>query len=104
LIDLADEEVVALARATEHLPPLRGGKPVHPQTVRSWAKAGVMADDGAIVRPETIRVGKALCTSVEAMQRFCDRLSALGGPPGRRPAARVGRAAAAARKCERLGL
>jgi hypothetical protein len=35
----------------------------------------VRADDGEFVILETIRVGRTLCTSVEAIQRFCDRLT-----------------------------
>ena len=38
-----------------------------------WARNGIRG-----VRIETIRVGGTLCTSLEALQRFFDRLSATG--------------------------
>ncbi len=78
MINLATETVVTLTQATNHLPRRRGGKKPHPSTLYRWAKDGL----------ETIQVGGTLCTSVEALQRFCERLSAC-----KKPADKAGRAA-----------
>src|SRR3954454_21990739 len=80
MIRLATEQVVALGRANKYLPCRRGGKPPHPSTLIRWAKDGVRADDGTLVHLETIRVGLTLCTSVESIQRFCERLTAPPAP------------------------
>ncbi len=71
MIDLAAEEVVSLAAATKHLPKRRGGKRPHVSTLYRWATVGVNG-----VKLEVIRVGSTLCTSLEALQRFCDRCTA----------------------------
>jgi len=84
MIELATETVVSLARGNRHLPTRRNEKRVHPSTLYRWAKGGVRADDGTTVVLETIRVGRTLCTSVQAIQRFCNRLSARPSP-GARP-------------------
>ena len=66
MIDLATETVVTLTEATNYLPRRRGGKKVSPSTLYRWK------DDGL----ETLQVGGTLCTSIQALQRFCERLSA----------------------------
>ena len=71
MIDLANEEVVSLAAATKHLPKRRGGKRPHVSTLYRWATAGVRG-----IRLEVIRVGSTQCTSLEALQRFCERCTA----------------------------
>lgn len=72
MIDLATETVVTLTQATNYLPRRRGGKKVHPATMYRWAKLDL----------ETIQVGGTLCTSVQALQRYCDRLSDRKDTPG----------------------
>jgi hypothetical protein len=76
MIRLATDRVVALGRSRGRWPPRRGGKRPHVATLYRWAKDGVLADDGTVVVLETIRVGRTLCTSDEAIQRFCERLTA----------------------------
>jgi hypothetical protein len=106
MIDLATERVVTLRRAARLLPRRRRGKRAHASTLYRWSTRGVRADDGTVVVLETIRVGRTLCTSSEAIQRFCDRLTSP------RPAAAAVRSGAerekadarAAAACERLGL
>ena len=66
MIDLANETVVSLTEAVNHLPRRRGGKKPHPSTLYRWSKSGL----------ETIRVGGTLCTSIQALQRFCERMTA----------------------------
>ncbi|TWU44143.1 hypothetical protein Q31b_16790 [Novipirellula aureliae] len=74
-IDVFNEEVVSLSEATKRLPKVRNGKKLHLSTLFRWAQAGKIANDGMRVRLETIQVGGTKCTSLEAMQRFFDRLT-----------------------------
>jgi Protein of unknown function (DUF1580) len=72
MIDIRREAVLSLAEAAQLtlLPRRRRGKRPHMATLYRWAQRGLRG-----VHLETIRVGGTLCTSVEAIQRFCDRLS-----------------------------
>jgi hypothetical protein len=73
MINLAIETVVTLTEATHHLPRRRRGKKPHPSTLYRWSRAGL----------ETIRVGGTLCTSIQALQRYCEGLSARQKPTGK---------------------
>jgi hypothetical protein len=75
MINLSTETVVTLTAATNHLPRRRGGKKVSPSTLYRWSKGGL----------ETIRVGNTLCTSIQALQRFCEMLTARRNPGGMPP-------------------
>jgi hypothetical protein len=70
MINLATEQVVSLGEATKRLPRRRAGKGVHLATMYRWAMRGCRG-----VKLETLRVGGTLCTSLEALQRFCERCS-----------------------------
>ncbi|HYW80087.1 MAG TPA: DUF1580 domain-containing protein [Thermoguttaceae bacterium] len=70
MIDIASETVVTLTNATDHLPVRRAGKQPHPSTIFRWAQRGCKG-----IRLESIQVGGTKCTSVEALQRFFDRLT-----------------------------
>jgi len=72
MIDIQTERVLSLTEASRQpaLPRRRNGKQPHVATLYRWAQRGVKG-----VRLETIRVGGTLCTSMEALQRFFDRLS-----------------------------
>ena len=72
MINLGTEEVLSLSEANTVLP-RRHGRAVHLSTLYRWAKIGIKG-----IRLETIHVGGVLCTSVEALQRFCDQLSREG--------------------------
>lgn len=76
MLDLQAEHVVNLSDATRHLPKRPGGKKPHVATLYRWATRGLRG-----IRLETIRVGGTLCTSLEALQRFCERLSDGTSPP-----------------------
>lgn len=78
MIDLVNEDVITLADATKYLPKRRRGKRPHPTTIFRWAQCGVKG-----IRLETIRVGGTLCTSTEALQRFCERCTDPSTPPSR---------------------
>ena len=77
VIDIATETVLGLREACERLPRGRAGRPTHPTTIARWMDEGIGG-----IRLECLRVGKARCTSMEALQRFFDRLTArdLAGP------------------------
>ena len=72
MIDLLNETVVSLSEAAKLpvLPRRRRGKRPHVSTFYRWATAGCKG-----VRLETIRFGGTLCTSLEALQRFAERLT-----------------------------
>lgn len=74
-IDVFNEKVVSLSQATRLLPkPTRGSK-TNVSTLYRWAQAGLRSHDGHVVWLETIKVGGTTCTSLEALQRFFERLS-----------------------------
>lgn len=83
MIDIQNETVLSLTEAARHLPRRRAGKRPHVATLYRWAQGGVR---GVIL--ETIQVGGTLCTSIEALQRFCERLT----NPDAAPSARTSRA------------
>ena len=70
MINLNDETVVSLPEAASRLPRRRAGKRPHRNTLYRWAAVGLNG-----LKLETIRVGGTLCTSMEALQRFFDRLA-----------------------------
>jgi hypothetical protein len=78
MIDLQSETVLSLTDAAKLLPRLRRGKRPHVSTLYRWANKGIRG-----VRLETIRVGGTVCTSQDALRRFCDHLShpEQHGPP-----------------------
>jgi hypothetical protein len=84
-IDILSETVLSLAQAARRLPQLRGatatGKGVHPVTLWRWARKGLNGPDGQKVRLEVVRIGGTNCTSLEALQRFIDRLQGLAPSP-----------------------
>jgi hypothetical protein len=71
LIDHTTEEVLTLANAAKRLPHRRRGK-VHLSTLYRWVTEGLCG-----VRLETIQIGGTCCTSVEALQRFFEALTAI---------------------------
>lgn len=70
MIDIARETVLSLADAAAKLPRRRRGKKPHVSTLYRWAEHGIRG-----VKLETVQIGGTRCTSLEAMQRFTDRLS-----------------------------
>lgn len=71
MIDIATEDIFPLAELPKRLPARRRKKPLHISTVFRWAASGI---NGVVL--ETIRVGGALHTSIEAVQRFSEALTA----------------------------
>jgi hypothetical protein len=94
----------SLSDTPKHVPVRRNGKRLHIATAFRWAKDGVRG-----VKLETIRVGGTLCTSVEALQRFFEKLSATdtghaGAIALRSPNARAKAIDKADRELARLGI
>ena len=71
MIDLTTETVISLTEAAKILPIRRAGKRPHVATLHRWASRGLHG-----VQLDTIQVGGTRCTSVAALQRFFDALSA----------------------------
>lgn len=74
-IDVFTEEVVSINEAAKRLPKLRAGKPIGLATIYRWINSGRRSKNGDRVRLESIKIGGAVCTSTEALQRFFDRLT-----------------------------
>lgn len=73
MIDIKSEELITLPKAAaDYVPRRRQGRKVSTSTMYRWSNPGIRG-----VRLETIRVAGSLCTSVEALQRFFDALTAL---------------------------
>jgi hypothetical protein len=83
-IDVFQEQVITLKEASKRLPKINDGKAPNVAAIHRWANRGVRRADKSVVRLETIKVGRVLCTSLEALQRFFDRLTgdkAVVSPP-----------------------
>jgi len=91
-IDISTEAVVTLTQASHHLPRRRKGKRPAVSTIYRWAQRGVRG-----VRLETLQVGGTKCTSIEALQRFCERLTRANGPAPEAPPSPARRRRAAER-------
>jgi excisionase family DNA binding protein len=78
MIDIAIETIISLKDAAKRFPPGRGGRPTHHSTLCRLIQERKL---------EGIRMGSHWCTSVEALQRYADRETAiaLGNKPVRRP-------------------
>ena len=70
-IDITTETVVSLTEATKHLPERRTRKRANVATLYRWTNGGCRG-----VRLDYLMVGGTRCTSLEALQRFFDALTA----------------------------
>lgn len=75
MIKVADERLMTLTQLAKWLPRRRGNRPVHPSTLHRWRSPGVHG-----VRLDCIRIGGAWHSSIEALQRFAERLSLEASP------------------------
>ena len=97
MIDIRTEQLITFAQAARLRPAGRLGRPTSPSTVYRWATRGLHG-----CRLEAIRVGGRSFTSVEAVQRFAERLTAGSvAPQHGTPSSR--RAELAAEVLARLG-
>ncbi len=74
MIDLNTETVLALPQAAKRIPCNRDGKQTHVSTLMRWIQKGVKG-----VRLEATKPGGRWLTSVEALQRFSDKLAQAEG-------------------------
>jgi hypothetical protein len=70
MIDISSEELISLTEAANRLPKRRQGKRTAASTLYRWATVGLRG-----VQLETLPCGGMLCTSMNALQRFFDRLA-----------------------------
>lgn len=70
-IDLFTEDVLIFGQAAKCLPARRQGKRPHVATLYRWSNQGVGG-----VKLEYAMVGATRVTSLQALQRFCDQLTA----------------------------
>jgi hypothetical protein len=71
MIDSTTETLIALADVSSHLPERRGGRRPHISCIYRWTQVGCR---GVVL--ETLQCGGTKVTSLEALQRFFERLSA----------------------------
>jgi hypothetical protein len=76
MINLNTETLLSFAELAARQPRSRLGRPCSVSTPWRWAMVGNKARDGSVVKLEYAKIGGRLITSVEALQRFSDRLLA----------------------------
>src|SRR5438552_3149705 len=76
MIDLASEQRIGLHEAAKLYPSFRNGRPTHISTPLRHITKGTKLPSGEIVRLEGARLGGRWITSIEAVQRFMERLTA----------------------------
>lgn len=100
VIDVNLETVICLTEAAKRLPTRRGKRPVNVSCLYRWTTQGCR---GVVL--ECIQIGGTRCTSIEAMQRFFERLTPMADPmrdTAQLPSSQ--RAASTARDLDRLGI
>jgi hypothetical protein len=70
VIDVAEENLIPLREAPRHIPPRPNGKRLHISAIYRWVQHGVRG-----VQLEAVSVGGTTYTSLEALQRFADRVT-----------------------------
>lgn len=75
-INIRNERLISFVRAAKRIPRRRQGRPVHRSTISRWHRSGIKAGKQR-VHLEAVRLPSGMATSVEALQRFIDRLSDL---------------------------
>ena len=104
MIDISLEETFSLTEATKRLPCRRKGVRPNVATLYRWAQIGCRG-----IRLETLCVGATRCTSIEALQRFFDALTAQAEPsaipqPSRHTPGRRKQIEAAERRLAKAGI
>ena len=69
-INTRNEELLSLSAAARKMPRFGKGKHPHPTTIWRWCTDGIGG-----VKLDHVRVGRRICTSVEALDRFLNRES-----------------------------
>jgi len=71
MIELSSETLIPIREAPRHLPKRPNGKRIHISACYRWISRGVRG-----VRLDSIKIGGSTYTSMEALQRFAERLGA----------------------------
>jgi Protein of unknown function (DUF1580) len=72
MVDFSKEITLPLSLAARRIPRRRREKPVHVATLHRCATKGCRG-----IKLETLQIGGAKYTSIEALQRFFERLTSL---------------------------
>lgn len=91
MISITQETLIALRDAPRHLPVRPNGKRLHISACYRWISRGIK---GIVL--ESVKLGGATYTSVEALQRFAEKLS-RGDHAGPTEVTALSRSQAAAR-------
>ncbi len=67
--DLHEEGLLTLSQAAKALP-FGNGKRIHTATIWRWCQKGLSG-----VRLEHVRIGHRICTSMQALSRFSEKLT-----------------------------
>ena len=70
MIELRSESLIPIREAPRHLPKRPNGKRIHISACYRWISRGVRG-----VQLDSIKIGGSTYTSMEALQRFGDRLA-----------------------------
>src|SRR4051794_11991685 len=76
MINIHTEQLRSLAEAARELPRQGNSRGVHVSTLCRWWRHGVQCGVQGRVKLETVVIGGRRYTSVEAIQRFVERLNA----------------------------
>ena len=81
MIDIQTETLLNLHEAAQRIPAYRTGRRCHVSALNRWISRGCVAVSGRLVRLDAVRLGNRWVTSVQALQRFADRLTRTGWEP-----------------------
>jgi hypothetical protein len=70
MLNLDNDPLLSLSEAARTIPPIDGKRP-HPSTIFRWMTDGVRGG----VKLEHIRVGRRICTTKHALERFFNALA-----------------------------
>jgi hypothetical protein len=108
MLDITTEQTLGLAELARKGPRGVGDKPLHFSTLVRWITRGVRSPSGEVVRLEAARLGGRWVSSLEALQRFTDRLTPriddTPMPIPRSPGQRARGAEQARNELRRLGM
>jgi hypothetical protein len=76
MIDITTEQAIGLHEASRLYPSFRNGRPTHISTPLRHITRGVRLSNGQVVRLEGARLGGRWITTIEAVERFMQRLTA----------------------------
>jgi hypothetical protein len=92
MIDIGKEQPIGLYEGAKLYPSFRKGRPTHISTLLRHITKGIRLASGEVIQLEGARLGGRWITSVEAVQRFMERSTAVAFPDvSAAPASRTSR-------------